>query len=164
MNQKTHPTGHPPQPLLTRPQRQILPWLAPGDLFWERADDPAHDTVYHEKRGRDQRVSAALVTTLAEQGWIQKRPHPQADRLDSGEITPEGRALLPAPKGRHRAEEPSSGIPPNTSITTREGGATALLVPSRCRADQERGSSAYARLFPVISACKHALMLSNGFQ
>jgi DNA-binding MarR family transcriptional regulator len=110
---KTHSAGQEPTPRLTGRQRQILQLLAHGDLLWEIADDPAHYTVYNEKRGRDQRVAAALVTTLAEQGWIRPSPHPQADRLDSWEITPEGRALLPAPKRRRRTGEPASGILPS---------------------------------------------------
>src|SRR3954454_9008681 len=100
-----HQAEPPGVPRLRRPQRQILQLLANGDCLWEIVDDPAHYTVYDEKRGRDQRVSAALVTTLAEQGWIHKRPNDQADRLDSGEITPVGRARLPRPKGRRRAGE-----------------------------------------------------------
>ena len=99
-------------PLLRRAQRQILQLLAPGDYLWEIADDADHYTVYNEKHGRDQRVRAALVTSLAEHGWIRKRPNPQADRLDSWEITPEGRALLPTPKRRRRTSEPSLGRPP----------------------------------------------------
>ena len=106
------PAGHALVPRLSRAQRQILPLLADGDWLWEVAGDPDHYTMYHEKRRRDQRVRAALVTTLEEQGWIRKRPNSQADRLDSWEITPEGRALLPVPKGRHRAGESESGIPP----------------------------------------------------
>jgi DNA-binding MarR family transcriptional regulator len=109
---ETHRAGQAPAPLLTRRQRQVLQLLAHDDLLWEIADDPDHYTVYNEKRGRDQRVAAALVATLEEQGWIRQRPNPQADRLDSWEITPEGRALLPAPKGRRRAGEPLSGRPP----------------------------------------------------
>jgi DNA-binding MarR family transcriptional regulator len=45
---------------------------------------------------------------LEEHGWIQKRPNPQADRLDSWEITPEGRVLLPAPKRSRRVGGSSS--------------------------------------------------------
>jgi DNA-binding MarR family transcriptional regulator len=110
---ETDSAGQEPAPPLTGRQRQILRLLAQGDLLWEMADDPAHYTIYHEKRGGDQRVAAALVTTLAEQGWIRQCPNPQADRLDSWEITPEGRALLPTPKRRRRTVEPASGIPPS---------------------------------------------------
>jgi hypothetical protein len=113
------PDEQPPQrgpslvPPLTKSQQQILRLLHNGDLLWEIADDPAHYTIYNEKRGRDQCVRATLVTTLAEQGWIRQWPNPQADRLDSWEITPEGRALLPTPKRRRRTVEPASGIPPS---------------------------------------------------
>jgi DNA-binding MarR family transcriptional regulator len=110
---KTHSVGQEPAPRLTGRQRQILQWLAHGDYLWEIADDPAHYTVYNEKRGRDQRVAASLVTTLVEQGWIRQRPNEQTDRLDSWEITPEGRALLPTPKRCSQANEPTSGIPPS---------------------------------------------------
>jgi hypothetical protein len=110
---ETDRTEPAPVPPLTGRQRQVLRLLADGDLLWEIADDPHHYTVYHEKRGRDQRVSAALVTALAEQGWIRPCPNPQADRLGSWEITPAGRALLPAPKRRRRAGEPASGILPS---------------------------------------------------
>src|SRR4051794_14287395 len=110
---ETDSTEPEPAPLLTGRQRQVLRLLAHGDLLWEMADDPAHYTVYNEKRGRDQRVAAALVTTLAEQGWIRPCPNHQADRLDSWEITLAGRALLPAPKRRRRAGEPASESPPS---------------------------------------------------
>jgi DNA-binding MarR family transcriptional regulator len=106
------PAESPAGPLLRRPQRQILQLLTQGDCLWEIADDSDHYTVYNEKRGADQRVRASLVATLAEQGWIQKRPNPQADRLDSWEITPVGRALLPIPKHRRRTREPGSEVPP----------------------------------------------------
>src|SRR4051794_5856992 len=109
---ESHPAGHPPVSRLSRPQRQILRLLEHGDLLWEIADDAAHCAVYNEKRGGDQPVPAALVTTLERQGWIQKRPNPQADRLDSWEITSEGKAVLPRPKDRSRSGEPS-GIPSN---------------------------------------------------
>jgi DNA-binding MarR family transcriptional regulator len=111
--EKPPPVEPPPGPLLSRAQRQVLHLLAQGDCLWEIADDPDHYTVYNEKRGGDQRVRATLVATLAEQGWIRKRPNPQADRLDSWEITPEGQALLPAPKRKRRAGEPGSELPPS---------------------------------------------------
>ena len=100
------------EPPLRPRQRQILQLLAQGDCLWEIADDPDHYTVYNEKRGGDQRVRATTVKSLEQHGWIRKRPNPQADRLDSWEITAEGRALLPAPRGRRRAEEPSVGTLP----------------------------------------------------
>jgi hypothetical protein len=68
----------------------ILRLLRDGDLIWERADDPRYRTVYNEKLGRPQRIRTAAVTVLEQQGWIQRRPNPQADRLDSGELTPRG--------------------------------------------------------------------------
>jgi DNA-binding MarR family transcriptional regulator len=86
-------------PLLTSQQHRILRLLHAGDLIWEIADDPRHCTVYNEKRGRDQHVPAAVVTTLEQQGWIRRRPNPQADRLDSWELTPEGGALAVRPFG-----------------------------------------------------------------
>jgi len=104
-------TGHPPTLLPTRQQRQILQLLQHDDLLWEIAEDPAHCTVYNEKRGRDQCVSAAVVTTLERQGWIRKRPNTQPDRLDSWEITPQGRALRLPPKSRSRSGETSSYVP-----------------------------------------------------
>jgi DNA-binding MarR family transcriptional regulator len=82
-------------PTLTPQQRRILRLLLPGDLIWEIADDPGHRTVYDEKRGCDQRLSTAMVTALEQQGWIRQRPNTQADRLDSWELTPLGRALAP---------------------------------------------------------------------
>jgi hypothetical protein len=78
------------EPRLRPTQRQILQLLTQGDCLWEIADDADHYTVYHEKRGGDQRVRATTVKTLEQHGWIQKRPNSQADRLDSWEITPEG--------------------------------------------------------------------------
>jgi DNA-binding MarR family transcriptional regulator len=84
-----------PLPLaLTRPQRRLLRLMAGGDLIWEIAEDPRHCTVYNEKRGRDQRIPAAVVMLLEQQGWIERRPNPQPDRLDSWELTAQGRALL----------------------------------------------------------------------
>jgi DNA-binding MarR family transcriptional regulator len=81
-------------PPLTRPQRRILHLLSGGDLIWEIAGEPRYRTVYHEKRGRDQRIPAAVVAFLEQQGWIQRRPNPQPDRLDSWELTAQGNALL----------------------------------------------------------------------
>jgi hypothetical protein len=100
--------GPAPGPLLSPTQRQILQLLAQGDCLWEIADDADHRTVYNEKRGGDQRVRASVVRSLEEHGWIQKRPNPQADRLDNWEITPEGRVLLPAPKRSRRVGDSSS--------------------------------------------------------
>jgi DNA-binding MarR family transcriptional regulator len=56
--------------------------------------------VYNEKRGRPQRIRTATVTLLEQQGWVQKRPNPQEDRLDSWELTPQGKALVPSPSPR----------------------------------------------------------------
>src|SRR5919202_6447499 len=101
------------EPPLRPRQRQILQLLAQGDCLWEIADDADYYTVYNEKRGGDQRVRAATVKTLEPHGWIQKRSSPQADRLDSWEITPEGRSLLPRPKVRRRTSEFSSERSPS---------------------------------------------------
>jgi hypothetical protein len=101
------------EPQLSPTQRQILQLLAQGDCLWEIADDADHYTVYNEKRGGDQRVRATTVKTLEKHGWIRKRPNPQADRLDSWEITPKGQALLPRPKVRHRRSELSPGVSPS---------------------------------------------------
>jgi DNA-binding MarR family transcriptional regulator len=87
----------PPAPPLTGPQRRILRLLREGDLIWEIAEDPGHCTVYNEKRGRPQRIRTAAVTGLEQQGWVQRCPNPQPDRLDSWELTPRGRALMPSP-------------------------------------------------------------------
>ena len=89
---------HQSTPRLTS-QHRILRLLHAGELIWEIADDPRHCTVYNEKRGRDQRVPAAVVTTLEQQGWIRRRPNTQADRLDSWELTPDGRAVAVRPFG-----------------------------------------------------------------
>jgi len=37
------------------------------------------------------------IGRLEQQGWIQQRPNPQEDRLDSWELTPRGRALALSP-------------------------------------------------------------------
>ena len=100
------------EPPLSSTQRQILLLLAQEDCLWEIAEDADHYTVYNEKRKGDQRVRATTVKTLEQHGWIRRRPNPHADRLDSWEITPKGQALLPAPRRRRRAEEPSSGTSP----------------------------------------------------
>lgn len=88
---------NPPVPPLTPQQRRILLLLHSGDLIWEMAEDPDHCTVYNEKRGRDQRLTTVLVTALEQQGWIRRRPTPQAGRLDSWELTPSGRARTTVP-------------------------------------------------------------------
>jgi DNA-binding MarR family transcriptional regulator len=75
-------------PPLTASQRRLLRLLRQGDLIWEIAEDPRHRTVYDEKLGRSRRVLTATVTVLEEQGWIQRRPNSQEDRLDSWELTP----------------------------------------------------------------------------
>jgi hypothetical protein len=74
-------------------QRRLLRRLLQGDLIWEKADDPGHCTVYDEKRGGDRSLPTATVTALEQQGWI-RRPNTQADRLDSWELTPQGRSLV----------------------------------------------------------------------
>lgn len=85
---------------LTPRQRRILRLLQQGDLIWEMADDPGHRTVYDEKRGCHQRLSTATVTALEQQGWIQRRPNLQTDRLDSWECTLPGRAMMAVPQLR----------------------------------------------------------------
>ena len=86
-------------PLLTASQRRLLRLLRHGDLIWEIAEDPRHRTVYDETLGRSRRIVTSAVTVLEEQGWIQRRPNPQEDRLDSWELTPQGQALLHSIKG-----------------------------------------------------------------
>jgi hypothetical protein len=93
-------TGSRPAPPLRPPQRRILQLLQHGDLIWELADDPGYRTVYNEKRGHPQRIRTATVTLLEQQGWVQKRPNPQEDRLDSWELTPQGKALVSSPSPR----------------------------------------------------------------
>jgi len=94
---ETRVSESPPAPPLTQQQRRILRLLQSGDLIWELADDPGHCTVYNEKRGRPQRLRTATVTVLEQRGWIRRCPNPQADRLDSWELTPQGQALGPGP-------------------------------------------------------------------
>ena len=84
-------------PPLTAQQRRILRLLLPGDLIWEIAEDPGHRTVYDEKRGSSRRLTRAAVSVLEQQGWIQQRPNTQADRLDSWELTRQGRVLATVP-------------------------------------------------------------------
>ena len=84
-------------PTLTPQQRRILRLLLQGDLIWEIAEDPGHRTVYDEKRGGSRRLTRVAVSVLEQQGWIQQRPNTQADRLDSWELTRQGRVLATVP-------------------------------------------------------------------
>jgi DNA-binding MarR family transcriptional regulator len=92
-------------PTLTSPQRRILRLLLQGDLIWEIAEDAGHRTVYDEKRGCSRRLTRVVVTVLEQQGWIRRRPNTQADRLDSWELTPQGRALAFVPSSRQVRKE-----------------------------------------------------------
>jgi DNA-binding MarR family transcriptional regulator len=87
-------------PTPTPQQRRLLRLLQQGDLIWEIAEDPRHRTVYDEKRGCSRRLTTAAATALEQQGWIQRRPNPQADRLDSWELTLLGRTLIATPSSR----------------------------------------------------------------
>ena len=95
-----------PAPPLSKQQRRILPLLHQGDLIWEIAEDPAHRTVYNEKRGCPQRLPTAVVTVLEQQGWIRRRPNTQAGRLDSWELTAPGRAITLGPRPTRAAPSP----------------------------------------------------------
>jgi DNA-binding MarR family transcriptional regulator len=84
-------------PTPTSQQRRLLRLLQHGDLIWEIAEDPRHRTVYDEKRGCSRRLTTAAASALEQQGRIQRRPNPQADRLDSWELTLLGKALVVLP-------------------------------------------------------------------
>jgi hypothetical protein len=73
-------------------QQRILQLMRNGDLIWEVAEQD-YRTLYNEKRGRDQRIPAAVVAVLEQQGWIRRLDHSSAGRLDGWELTPEGRTL-----------------------------------------------------------------------
>ena len=79
-------------------QRRLLRLLQHGDLIWEIAEDPRHRTVYDERRGCSRRLTTAAARALEQQGWIQRRPNPQADRLDSWELTLLGKTLVALPR------------------------------------------------------------------
>jgi hypothetical protein len=85
-------------PTPTPQQRRLLRLLQHGDLIWEIAEDPRHRTVYDEKRGCSRRLTTAAACALEQQGWIQRRPNPQADRLDSWELTLLGKTLVAIPR------------------------------------------------------------------
>jgi len=95
-------------PSPTAQQRRLLRLLLQGDLIWERADDSGYRTIYDEKRGCDRRLPTVAVTALEQQGWIQRRPNPQVDRLDSWELTPSGRALAALPPSRPVPKAPAA--------------------------------------------------------
>ena len=84
-------------PTPTPQQRRLLRLLQHGDLIWEIAEDPRHRTIYDEKRGCSRRLRTAAASALEQQGWIQRRPNPQADRLDSWELTRLGKTLVVIP-------------------------------------------------------------------
>ena len=85
-------------PTPTALQRRLLRLLQHGDLIWEIAEDPRHRTVYDEKRGCSRRLTTAAASALEQHGWIQRRPNPQADRLDSWELTLLGKTLVALPR------------------------------------------------------------------
>jgi hypothetical protein len=92
------PIANQKAPTPTPQQRRLLRLLQQGDLIWEIAEDPRHRTVYDEKRGCSRRLTTAAATALEQQGWIQRRPNPQADRLDSWELTLLGKTLVALPR------------------------------------------------------------------
>ncbi len=92
------PMANQQAPTPTPQQRRLLRLLQHGDLIWEIAEDPRHRTVYDEKRGCSRRLTTAAASALEQQGWIQRRPNSQADRLDSWELTRLGKTLAAIPR------------------------------------------------------------------
>src|SRR4051812_37937968 len=90
---------------VTRQQQRILQLMRNGDLIWEVADQD-YRTLYNEQRGRDQRIPAAIVAVLEQQGWIRRLDHSSAGRLDGWELTPEGRMLAPSKRATRAGESP----------------------------------------------------------
>ena len=80
-------------PIPTAQQKRILRLMLNDDLIWEVVGK-SHRSLYNEKLGRPQRVPAALVEDMEQQGWIRRLPNPDATRLDGWELTEQGRELV----------------------------------------------------------------------
>jgi hypothetical protein len=74
-------------------QRRLLRRMQDGNPIFEVVGKP-YCTLYNEKLDRDQRVRQEEVQKLEAAGWIRSAPNPSRTRLDSWEITDDGRSVL----------------------------------------------------------------------
>ena len=70
-----------------------------GDLIWEVAGK-SYWNIYNEKLGRQQRIPASTIEEMEQQGWIRRLDNPNLCRLDSWELTEQGRAFAAQPGTR----------------------------------------------------------------
>ena len=82
--------------LPTARQKRILRLMLNGDLIWEVAGE-SYRSIYSEKLGRQQRVPASAIEEMEQQGWIRRLNNSDLCRLDSWELTEQGRAFAAQP-------------------------------------------------------------------
>jgi hypothetical protein len=73
--------------------RRILGLLAEGEVLWE-IPKRSESTVFNPKTGKDVLVRNLEVLQMEDLGWIRKLDNSQPNRLDSWEITPDGRDVM----------------------------------------------------------------------
>ena len=78
-------------------QRRILGILAEGEVLWEIPKRTEY-TLFNPRTGKDLLVRNSEVAEMEHLGWIRKLDNCQPNRLDSWEITPDGRDFLTPPK------------------------------------------------------------------
>ena len=72
--------------------RRILESMQDDNAIWEVAGED-YCTVYDEKLKRDRIVQQKEIGQMEQAGWIRKAPNTVRNRLDSWQLTEEGRAM-----------------------------------------------------------------------
>jgi hypothetical protein len=86
-----------PEP--TSRQRRILESMEQGNAIWEVSGEE-HCAVYDEKIKRDRIVRQNEIERMEQVGWIRKAANTSRNRLDSWQLTEEGRAIATPVKRR----------------------------------------------------------------
>ena len=88
----------------TSRQRRILESMAEGNTIWEVSGEE-HFTVYDEKNRRDRIVRQKEVEQMEHAGWVRRVANTSRNRLDSWQITEQGRAAARARRRPKRSAE-----------------------------------------------------------
>jgi DNA-binding MarR family transcriptional regulator len=96
-------------PLPTARQQRILRLMRHDDRIWEVAGKN-YRSLYNEKLGRSQRISASNVEEMEQQGWIRRLENSNPWRLDGWELTERGRAFVAQLRTRRPAKPRRSSL------------------------------------------------------
>ena len=87
----------------TSRQRRILENMQQGNPIWEVSGED-HCTVYDEKTRRDRMVRQKEVEQMEQAGWVRRVPNTSRSRLESWQVTEQGRAA--AARATRRSKRP----------------------------------------------------------